>query len=194
MKRISIFLMVFSLCGAVRLPAQDAATEERLNKLNGLVKDLLEDKDNLRRQVENLSREVQSLREQLSKPSGDYASQEALRKLASDVKEIDDKREADKKLILKEFEKAVKAVSSSPAGRGGSRPPVARSDNPKAGGGSEMGFEHTIQSGDTLSAIEQAYRERGINVSVQQILAANPGLVPEKMPVGKKIWIPAPSK
>jgi len=50
----------------------------------------------------------------------------------------------------------------------------------------------TVAPGDTVSTISLAYREKGIKVTVDQILKANPDLVPEKMPVGRKIWIPAP--
>ena len=51
---------------------------------------------------------------------------------------------------------------------------------------------YVVQSGDTLSVIVQAYNEKGIKVTTKQILKANPGLVPEKMKVGQKIFIPAP--
>jgi len=68
-------------------------------------------------------------------------------------------------------------------------------DNFGAGGAApEKGFEHTVASGDTLSTIVQAYKKKGIKVTVDQILKVNPGLVPEKMKVGQKIFIPAPEK
>jgi LysM repeat protein len=38
----------------------------------------------------------------------------------------------------------------------------------------------------------QAYKDQGIKLTEKQILSANPGLVPEKLKVGQKIWIPAP--
>ena len=49
-----------------------------------------------------------------------------------------------------------------------------------------------VEGRDTLSTIAQAYKEKGIKVTVDQILKANPGLVPERMRTGQKIWIPAP--
>lgn len=188
MKRISILLLVWLCLLPFGSRAQDAATEERLNKLNGYVQDLLEDKANQRRQLESLSREVQSLREQMSKPTGNYASQEELRRLAETIKEIDEKREADKKLILKEIENLAKLLKSTPSQprSGGSSKPSESGNRP------ERGFEHTVGPGDTLSTISQAFREKGIKVSVDQILKANPGLVPEKMQVGQKLWIPEP--
>jgi LysM repeat protein len=49
-----------------------------------------------------------------------------------------------------------------------------------------------IQKNDSLDAIVQAYKEKNIKVTVAGILKANPGLIPEKMRVGQKIFIPAP--
>jgi len=170
------------------LRAQDAALEERVNKLNGYVQDLLEDKSSQRKQIESLSREVQSLREQASRPSGNYATQDDLRKLAEAIKEIDEKREADKKLVLKAIDELKRIASSSGAQRNPG-PPAEVSETSK---GRQEGYYHTVGPGDTVSTISLAYRERGIKVSVDQILKANPDLVPEKMQVGQKIWIPAP--
>jgi LysM repeat protein len=195
MKRIFFFLIALSLCGpAMRggLRAQDAATEERLNKLNGLVQDLLEDKAHQRKQIESLSREVQSLREQVSKPAGNYATADDLRMLARKVQEIDQKRIEDNERIVKKIEKLGETLASPPLGKK-SKPKSDPGDNPGAGGVTpEKGFEHTVASGDTLSTIAQAYKEKGIKVTVDQILKVNPGLVPEKMKVGQKIFIPGP--
>src|SRR6266498_1915390 len=116
MKRIFFFLIALSLCGGRELRAQDAATEERLNKLNGLVQDLLEDKAHQRKQIESLSREVQSLREQVSKPAGNYATQDDLRTLARKVQEIDQKRMEDNERIVKKIEK-LETLASPPSGK-----------------------------------------------------------------------------
>lgn len=191
MKRFCIFCMMLLLWGGFDTRGQDAATEERLNRLNGLVQDLIEDKAIQKRQIESLTREVQTLREQMARPTSNFASQEDLRKLAEKLQEVDRKREADKELILKEFEKLVKLVGSSPGGR---KPPTAPVTPPPAPGGEGKFFEYTVNQGDTLSAIMQAYRDQGVKVTLKQILDANPGLVPERMPVGQKIFIPAPDK
>jgi len=194
MKRIFPFLIALSLWGGRELRAQDAATEERLNKLNGLVQDLLEDKAHQRKQIESLSKEIQSLREQLSKPAGNYASQDDLRTLARKVQEIDQKRVEDYERIVKKIERLGETLASPPPGKK-SKPKLEPVDNPGAGGAApEKGFEHTVASGDTLSTIAQAYKEKGIKVTVDQIQKVNPGLVPEKMKVGQKIFIPAPEK
>jgi len=194
MKRIFFFLMALSLCGGRESRAQDAATEERLNKLNGLVQDLLEDKAHQRKQIESLSREIQSLREQVSKPAGNCASQDDLRTLARKVQEIDQKRVEDYERIVKKIERLGETLASPTSGKK-PKPKPEPVDNAGAGGATpEKVFEHTVAAGDMLSTIVQAYKEKGIKVTVDQILKVNPGLVPEKMKVGQKIFIPAPEK
>ena len=47
------------------------------------------------------------------------------------------------------------------------------------------GFIHTIAPGDTLFALARRF-----NTTVEAILAANPGLIPERLAVGQRICIP----
>lgn len=181
----TIFLAVMAISLAVVLPvrAQDAALEERVNKLNGYLQDLQATAETQRRQIEELSRQVDNLREQLNKP-GNSATADDLRKLGEQIQEIDRKRQADKELIIKEIE-ALGKVAAKP-----SRPrPI---DTPAASP-NDKGYEYTVQSGDTLMAIAKAYRDQGIKVTSDQIIKANPGLKAENMKVGQKIFIPAPS-
>ena len=63
---------------------------------------------------------------------------------------------------------------------------------PVAAGGAEKGYDYVIQKGDTLSIIALAYREKGIKITSEQILKANPGLKPNSLRVGQKVFIPAP--
>lgn len=184
-------MTALSLCGGAQLQAQDAATEERVKKLNGLVQDLQESKEIQRKQIENLSKEIQTLRDQMAKPTGNYASQDDLRELAKKLQEIDDKRKADNERIIKEIEKLGKKMTSS----GGRSPTTPPKDSPGGNAPSDgPHFEHIVASGDTISTIAQAFREKGVKVTEKQILAANPGLVPEKMQIGQKLIIPKPEK
>lgn len=194
MKRIFFFLIALSLCGGRGLRAQDAATEERLKKLNGLVQDLLESKETQRKQIETLSREVQSLREQVTKPTGNYATQDDLRTLAKKLQEIDENRIKDNKRIVETLDELGKKGLAPPAGKKSRPKPESIEGSTPVPTTPEKGFEHVVASGDTLSTIAQAYKEKGIKVTVDQILKANPGLVPEKMKVGQKLFIPAPEK
>lgn len=174
--------------------AQDAAVEERLNKLSGQIEDLLAAQAEQQKRIAALAREIDSLHEQQNQAGGNYASQEDLRKLADKLQELDKNRQADKELILKEIEKLGKAAAT-PAHIKKTAPdvtPTPASGGSAAATGPEKGYEYVIQSGDTLSSVAQAYREKNIKVTVDQILKANPGLNANKLKVGQKIFIPAP--
>jgi len=193
MKRISLLLAALLLCGISKVQADDAATEERLNQLSGKIEDLIAGQEAQRKQLSELRREIDSLREQASKPTGNFAAQEDLKHLADTVKEVDRKR-------LDDYEKirtTIKDLGATLASQSTQKPKrsdsgvteVAKAEKTSK---SEKGFEYTVKSGDTISAIIAAYREQNIKVTEKQIMAANPSLVPEKMRLGQKIWIPAP--
>jgi septal ring factor EnvC (AmiA/AmiB activator) len=207
MKRISLLLAALLLCGISKVQADDAATEERLNQLSGKIEDLIASQETQRKQLAELRREIDSLREQASKPTGNFAAQEDLKHLADTVKEVDRKRLEDYEKIrttIKDLGKTL--VASSPSTSTSTQKTkksdsgtmeLAKADKPAKSDKSEKsdkGFEHTVKSGDTLSGIIAAYREQNIKVSKDQIMGANPGLVPEKMRLGQKIWIPAPQQ
>jgi LysM repeat protein len=167
--------------------AQDAALEERVGKLTGYVQDLLAAQDAQRKQIEALSKEIDSLREKMNQSNPDVATQDDLRKLAEKLREVDEKRKDDVALISKEIESLGKAArTSKPA----PRPDV--SDTPPKPAGNDKGYEYEVKTGDTLSAIVSAYRDQGIKITVDQILKANPGLKATNMKVGQKLFIPAP--
>jgi hypothetical protein len=194
MKRISFLLVTLALCTAPALRAQDAATEERLNKLSGRIDDLLAAQEVAKKQMADLAKDIEALREQSAKPSASYARPEDLNRLAKSVEEVDRKRMEDAEkthaelLKLRDLlEKPLKS-SKKPAG---TKPPKDTSVTPTPTT-SDKGFEYVIKSGDTLDAIVQAYKEKNIKVTVKQIVDNNPGLKPERLSVGKKIFIPAP--
>lgn len=205
MKRISLLLAALLLCGISKVRADDAATEERLNQLSGKIEDLIASQETQRKQLADLRREIESLREQASKPTGNFAAQEDLKRVADAVKEVDRKRLEDYDKIRTTIKDLGTTLAAQPPQRTKKSDSgtmeiaqvdkhpksekTARSDKSEK---SEKGFEYTIKSGDTLSGIVAAYREQNIKVTKDQIIGANPGLVPEKMKLGQKIWIPAP--
>lgn len=179
------FLLILGLGFAVgTLGAQDAALEERINKLDGYVQDLLESQTRQQRRLEALAQDLRRLAEEQGRPNTNYITAEDFRRLAEKIQEVDKKREADRELILRELEKLAKAIKAAPPAR-----PVPATPSPAT---PEKGFEYVIQPGDTLSAIVQAYRDQNIRVTTDQILKANPGLNPNRLRVGQKIFIPAP--
>jgi len=76
MKRISFFLLLFTLGATPGLRGQDAATEERLNKLSGQIEDLIAGQKAQQKHLADLAKELESVREQAAKPTGNYANQE----------------------------------------------------------------------------------------------------------------------
>jgi len=202
MKRISLLIILLALGTSPTVRGQDPATEERLNKLNGTIADLRESQDALKKHIERMAKEIESLREQLAKPTGNYASVEDLKALAKSVEEVDRKR-------IKDFEKVdatLQKIKTMLEGPGSGTKKGPKTSTPDAGSekagtekagterpaGDDKAFPYVIKKNDTLDAIVQAYKEKNIKVTVDQILKANPGLVPEKMRTGQKIWIPAP--
>lgn len=187
--------MTALLAVPVMAPAQDAATEERLNKLSAQIDVLIEAKDVQNKKIEDLQRQVNDLQGQLNKPSGNYASADDLKQVAEAVKEVDRKRQDDNERILKELEKLGKTLG------GGSGRRTTSSGNSSANSSTPdptpvVGphFEYTVKSGDTLGGIVKAYKDKNIKITLQQVLNANPGLKPETMKVGQKIIIPAPAQ
>jgi len=205
MKRIFFAATLLALCAPVTARCEDAATEERLKQLAGKIEDLIAGQEAQRKQIANLARELESLRDQQNKPNTSYASQEDLKRLGKTIETVDQKRIDDYEKIGATLEKIKKTLETpvkspkttptqTPDHGTGDRDRTSNNTSTKTPDKQEKGFDYTVQSGDTLSAIIAAYKEKGIKVSEKQIMAANPNLVPEKMKVGQKIWIPAPEK
>jgi LysM repeat protein len=209
MKRIFFAATLLALCAPVTGRTQDAATEERLKQLAGKIEDLIAGQEAQRKQISNLAREIESLRDQQNKPNTSYASQDDLKRLGKAIEEVDRKRMDDYEKIGATLEKIKKTLETpiktpriAPNQTSDRNPDRGSTERDHSGSSAssknsehtEKGFDYTVQSGDTLSAIIAAYKEKGIRVSEKQIMAANPALVPEKMKVGQKIWIPAPEK
>ena len=193
MKRISFLLVALALCTPAALRAQDAATQERLDKMSGRIEDLTAAQETLKKQISELTKELQNVREQSAKPSASYARSEDLNQLAEKLKEVDRKRMDDAEKIRIELLKLRKVLEMPPPQPKKSSVSVPK-ENPvtPVSTMSDKGFEYVIKSGDTLEAVALAYREKNIKVTVAQILSANPGLKAERLYVGKKIFIPAP--
>lgn len=199
MKRILTFAVLLALTVA---RAQDAAVEERLNKLSGYIEELQAAKVSMDKRMMALVKEVESVRD-ANKASGTVATQDDIKRLTEAIKEVDRKRLEDYEKIHLELKKLAEVLSAPVPPKGASaKKPKEKETAPKdpgakgaADGGQQKGFEHTIAAGDTLSTIAQAYREQlKIKVTVDDIQKANPGLKANSLIVGKKIWIPAPEK
>jgi len=190
MKKILLMLAVMAATALLPARAQDVALlQERVKQLTGKVENLEETNLTLRRQIEELVREVASLRDQQrTQPAGTPASNDDLRELAKKVQEIERKRAADRDYLENEFDRLAKLIKSSPA----SSPPPTRGSSSSADLPKDA-VEHTIASGDTLLAIALAYsKETGRKITTDLIMKANPGLDPRKLQPGQKILVPLP--
>jgi LysM repeat protein len=193
MKRIAIVAVGIALLAGPAVRAQDAASEERYNKLSGQLEDLRANQESLHKKIEALAQAIEGLRGQVNKPTGNYASDEDLKRLADAVKEIDRKRLEDYEKIRTELKNLGKSLSApTPAVRKTVSTPVADNSNSEKSNVPDKYFEYQVKKGDTLSIIVQAYRDNNFKLTMDQVLKANPGLKPEKMRVGQKIVIPAP--
>lgn len=196
MKRMHLFLAAALLAAPSMSRGQDAAVEERMNKLSAQIQDLADARDAQNKRIEELARQLREVQEQQGKPNVSNASQEDVRQLASKLQEVDRKRQEDNEVILKKIEGLGKTLGASAKSPGSSRsssaPPAAPAATAPAPSGE--GYEYVVQAGDTLSVIAKAYAEKNIKVTVDQILKANPGLKPEKLRVGQKVFIPAPQQ
>jgi LysM repeat protein len=194
MKRIFFLLAICAVCVSATVRAQGVSSqemEENYKSLRGKLQDMIEAQAAYEKRIQALEREISDLREQIGKPNNSYATRDDLKRLGESVQEVDRKRDADYKHVADELAKLGKSLTATPTPIHEHKAPVT--DPTPAPQGSDDGFTYQIKSGDTLGLIAQAYREQqGIKVSVSQIVAANPGLDPNKLLPGKKIFIPAP--
>ncbi len=193
MKRIPILLIAFFLCAAPALRAQDAATQERLDKLTGQVQDLIASQEAVQKRLDALQADLRDLHDRVNSANSSAPTPEDLRRLGEKIEEVDRKRAADYERIVSQIENLGKAVTAAPPPTR-PRQPAAEETAPASAPAStsDKGYEYVIKRGDKLSLIAQAFREKDIKVSVKDILDANPGLNPDRLRVGKKIFIPAP--
>jgi hypothetical protein len=193
MKRICILLIAGSLCALPAARAQDAATQQRLDELSGKIETLTAGQENLRKQIAELSHEVDALREQAAKPQPTYASPDDLKRVSDAVEEESRKRIGDYDKIHAELENLGNLVKNTPVPAPSPKmhatPPAAKDNPPQR---DQKGYEYKVKSGDTLLTIIQGCAEQNVKVKLSDVLKANPGMNPEKIKVGDTIFIPAP--
>jgi len=211
-------LALLSLCAvaqdnAARIAAEREAAEERYKLLNSAVEGLVASQADQQRRIAALADELRSLRSENTRTdTSKFVTREELNRLVKAVEEIDRKREADKKLILDEFEELKKdlkklfnASSTAPPSASGKKPknppptdkPADKATDkaPDAPAGSaQEGVWHIIEKDNSLWAIATAYNEefkkQGKKTSVKLIEEANPGLKATSLKLGQKVFIP----
>jgi len=217
MKRILILAAaVFGMVST--LPAQDAAAianqqaaQENYQALSGKVDDLVAANQLLEKRVADLENQLRTVQDAQSQPNTNAVDPASVRDLAEKVQEIDQKREADKELILKQI--ADLATLPAPGTTGSKHKhkaepvdtttsdttsdttttPTTTPADTSGDNKNYEGYEYVVKSGDTLTAIVTAYnKQAGLHLTVEGVLKhpLNAKVKPEKLRVGQKIFIP----
>jgi seryl-tRNA synthetase len=194
-----------------RALADREAAQESYKQLNSDVQGLVAAQEVTQKRLNALAEDLKRSREEQASSAAStaskYVTREELKDLVAKIKEIDQKREADKKLILEELAKLTKLMQTPPPApvpvhkKEKEKPePKAKEDKP-ASTEPEKGFYHEVQKGEYLSTIIAAYnaqfKEDGKKtVTEKQVLDANPEINPKTKTVrkGQKLFIPDPGK
>ena len=201
MKRILIWILTLGFTVSAAL-AQDTATQQQLDKLSGQIQDVLAAQEQQGKRLEaHWNTRISDLRDKVNTPvANDYASRDELKKIADQVSEVDRKRQADSDMIAKQIDGLAHAISAAPPSTPTHHTPSTPNITPTDGGGSgtdtpapTTGYYYEVKPGDSLGLIVKAYTDKGVKVTTKLVLKANPGLDPNKLYVGKKIFIPDPA-
>ena len=198
------FLMKYSFCYAITLlfvsliypsipQAQDSSLQNRallenVNRLQGQLNDLLQSYNALKKELDSLKSEVRRTRAETLKNKPNTITQNDVDALAKTIREVDRKRSADKELILKEIRNIAKNSTRN-------RPTPSKPIKPVR---PQKGFDHSVQSGETISAIISAYNEQlksegaKKRITLNSVLKANPKLNPRSIQIGQNLFIPDP--
>ena len=195
MRKISLWLFIFVFTASLAR-AQDAATQQQIDKLYGQMQDLIEAQAAQAKRLDALEKQIGDLGDKLNQPAaGGGADADDLKKLAAQVQEIDKKGPAENYLFLNQIETLGKVSGGSMGHKSSAAVPATTPTDTSttSTAGPQKGYDYTIAANDTVSAIAKAYRAQGVKVTSAQILAANPGLNANNLIVGKKIFIPDPN-
>jgi TolA-binding protein len=222
MNRLRPFLAISALT-AFALTASAQLTSEDFRQMQTRFQQSEEDVERLRARVQKLEASVAELRSQLgdvrntaSSAGRDAVSQDQLKKVVEQLRDLDKRRQDDNdKIVLQlkrladlpaplppsEPDKTEKKSSTGKARPEGSR--VLRTEVAKGATNAPAGevksslpadyefYDHTIGEGQTLGEILAEYNKAyGLKVRLKHVLEANPKLNPNRMVVGKKIRIP----
>src|SRR5687768_9780003 len=187
------------------LPAQDnsaaaaAAREEaeaRYQRLNSRLEDIEVAFQRFQKDRDKLESEIRSLRDQVSRltdNSQNAATQESIKRLADAIEEVERKRLKDQERVDSALREMEKLILKSGGSTSRPTPPKNPSTGPKVDN-TGKGYEYTIRANDNASKIAAALREqKGLKITADQIVDANPGLDWTRLKIGQKIFIPDPS-
>ena len=181
--------------GCVTGATQEAVIQQQNEQL------LQQHLDQMRARIESLMANQEQLQAQIqqlrSQPAGAtladvQAMQGRLADLERRLGSLDAARAQDRQEIVSTLTKnmsTVMAQSARPSGGSSTRSGSSSgsSGGSRAASGTQKGYEHVVGSGETISAIAQAYK-----VKTSDIVTANNLKDPGHLKVGQKLFIPAP--
>jgi LysM repeat protein len=203
MKRVLILisLLAMPLARGQESPVTASLPEivENYKILQGHVKDLEDANNSLNRQIADLNKKIDALTAEQGKPTGNFASQDDVKRLADAIDTVSKKQVADNEEVLKELKQIAKlggktggVTSATPHSTPVITPTEPVADAPKQPDG--PGFIYEVKSGDTPNRIaKKLFEEKGIRITSEEIMAANPKVKdPTKLWIGQKLFIPLP--
>ncbi len=206
MKQLFVFLLLAAVLFQNPLFGQDATSaagiaekqeaEERYKRMSADVESLHAANLALQKKVSALESELQKVSMEQARSANNNTS-ENLKKLADAIQEVDKNRASDKQKILEEIAKVAKSLSvPPPSSRSAPPKTVVTPDAPPV---SDKGYPHVVKSGQSLSLIvsdyNAAFKEKGMKTITQkQVMAANPTVDWNRLKIGQKIFIPAPTE
>jgi len=170
-------LILLCSCANTRGQSVPDEREELENRLSRQTRELEVRLSEIEYQVSDLKREFRFTQEQVAALQGQSGrmgldNQASLNELRGRVKSVEDELKRATAIIMEEIRKLEKTRSQRAPARAGE---VMR------------GYEHTVQSGETLSTIARKY-----GASVPAITEANGMSDPNAIRVGQTIFVPAP--
>jgi LysM repeat protein len=149
-----------------------ALVDEKIRRIEGRIETMELELNRIQQQVDALPRSAGNDIMQL---------QTSINDLNRKIQQVDAARERDKQEIVDTLSRKVATIVSK---SGGSSSPPKKSSTRATSG---TGYEHVVESGQTLSAIASAY-----GVKQADIIQANDLKEPYLLRVGQKLFIPSP--
>lgn len=186
MRLLPLLLLGACLCAALPTAAQlspdakEEAREERLKILRAA--DQLDALQNTSEQTASKMAALQTSVAKLEKENTQLRHK--LKQLEDRLAALQTAQEKQQKTILTEMRKLLKAQPAASA------KPVAAPSPPPDSPPPGTWYEHVVEQGQTLSAIAQAFREQGVEVTVEDIRKANNIKQDNLIRVGQTLYIP----
>lgn len=167
-------------------PAQrEDAQEERLKILKAS-----DQIDIILSNADKLQVEIAGVKEQLAKlQETNTAQQQQIDALRTALQKSEDARAKEREVLLSKVGEMIAASAPKPA------PPETPKKEPKekdttTSRDTEKGYSHIVEKGETLSMIANAYSEKGVKVTVDDLRKANNLGSKDVLKVGQKLFIP----